>query len=226
MLSTPKAILFDWDNTLVNTWPTIHEALNHCLREMGHDEWSVDKVKSHVKKSMRDSFPELFGNQWEDAAHIYQEYYRSIHLRNLQALEGAEAVLQWLKTQPVYVAVVSNKRGPSLRTECDHIGWNDYFDRIVGADDAERDKPDPAPAIMALDQSSVSPDASVWFIGDTVIDLECANNLGVTPILYGDVPTDGDSYDGHAFMTHVKDHMELLQLFQNHLREQKPHKQP
>ena len=26
-LRSPRAILFDWDNTLVDTWATIHEAL-------------------------------------------------------------------------------------------------------------------------------------------------------------------------------------------------------
>ena len=27
-LPRPRAILFDWDNTLVDSWVTIHEALN------------------------------------------------------------------------------------------------------------------------------------------------------------------------------------------------------
>jgi phosphoglycolate phosphatase len=27
-LSIPRAILFDWDNTLVDTWPLIHTAMN------------------------------------------------------------------------------------------------------------------------------------------------------------------------------------------------------
>ena len=27
-LGRPRAILFDWDNTLVDSWATIHEALN------------------------------------------------------------------------------------------------------------------------------------------------------------------------------------------------------
>ena len=27
----PKAIIFDWDNTLVNSWPVIADALNYTL---------------------------------------------------------------------------------------------------------------------------------------------------------------------------------------------------
>lgn len=218
-LARPKAILFDWDNTLVNTWPTIHAALNHCMREMGEPEWSLAQVKAQVKQSMRDAFPALFGERWEEASHIYQSYYREIHLHNLAALEGAEALLQWLRGCAVYVAVVSNKRGPNLRRECAHLGWEPYFDRIIGADDAERDKPDIAPALMALEDSGIAPSPEVWFVGDTVVDLACAANLGATPVLYGDVASDEARrvYDGHAFAFHARDHTALHGLFTRHL---------
>lgn len=215
----PRAILFDWDNTLVNSWPKIHEALNHCLAEMGHEAWSLEKVKSQVKQSMRDAFPTLFGDRWEEAAHIYQTYYRAIHLDGLEPLAGAVPLLDWLRAQPVYVAVVSNKRGPSLRKECEKLGWNHYFDRIIGADDAARDKPDVAPALMALDESAITqPDASVWFVGDTTVDLECAANLKATAVLYGDVPLEADGrFEGCRVDWHVKDHRALHQLLMSQL---------
>ena len=214
-LQVPQAILFDWDNTLVDTWPIIHEALNHCLSEMGHPLWSLAQVKAHIKKSMRDAFPDMFGDKWEDAASIYQHYYRSIHLHNLNALDGAADLLRWLSAQSVYLALVSNKRGPSLRLECDHLGWNGYFSRIVGADDAAHDKPDPAPAVMALEGTALLDEPSrIWFIGDTVVDLECAHNLGATAILYGDVATQNGVYEGFAFDYHVKSHADFLRLLQ------------
>ena len=30
-LPKPKAVIFDWDNTLVNTWPIIHDEVNDLL---------------------------------------------------------------------------------------------------------------------------------------------------------------------------------------------------
>ena len=42
-LGKPRAILFDWDNTLVNSWPTIVECYhNHC--------WDVDATASEGAK--------------------------------------------------------------------------------------------------------------------------------------------------------------------------------
>lgn len=213
-LTKPDAIIFDWDNTLVDTWPTIHEALNHTLAGMGHPEWPIEKVRSEVKKSMRDAFPAMFGEQWEEAAQHYQDYYRSIHLTNLQFLPQADAVLNALRRHDVFLAVVSNKRGVNLRKEIDHLGWNGYFDAVVGADDAAFDKPHAAPVEMALGQGDIALGDSVWFIGDTIIDLECAQNTNTVPILYGPVETDGGQYLGFPFRHHARDHAALLRVIE------------
>ena len=208
----PNAILFDWDNTLVDTWPVIHQALNETLRAMNAPEWSLAKVKMQVKKSMRDSFPELFGEAWPRAAEIYQSAYRRIHLEAIRPLEAAEAVLEEVVRQGLFCAVVSNKRGTSLRLEMAHLGWGKYFAAAVGSEDSAHDKPHAAPVLKALETSGLKPGASVWFVGDTIIDLECAHVTHCTPILYGDVATDGEIYQGWSFAAHARDHAAFLAM--------------
>ena len=212
MLPTPHAILFDWDNTLVDTWPTIHAALNQTMRYMQHPEWSLDYVKATVKKSMRESFPELFGDRWEEAANHYQQSYRAMHLQTLQPLEGAEITLRALCAQPIFLGVVSNKRGDTLRLELKHLGWENYFDVVIGAGDAARDKPSCDPALLALANYSGARAQSVWFVGDTAVDLECASAIGATAILYGDHAPQGMVHDGHGFAAHVIDHAQFQKL--------------
>jgi len=187
-LKRPKAILFDWDNTLVNTWPVIHEALHKTFTELGREPWTLDMVKQRVARSMRDSFPLVFGENWQEAGEIYQRNFRSIHLERLQALPGAEATLAYLKTLPVYVAVVSNKKGINLRAEVQHIGWGPYFSKVVGADDTPRDKPFADPVHAALKDSNIQAGPDVWFIGDSYIDMECAHVTGCVPLWYGELP--------------------------------------
>ena len=215
-LPEPKAILFDWDNTLVDTWPVIHQALNATMRAMDAPEWSLAKVKSQVKKSMRDSFPELFGTEWKKAADLYQSHYRAIHLAAIAPLPGAEKMLQAVQQKGLFSAIVSNKRGPSLRLELDHLGWAHYFAVAIGSEDSAHDKPHAAPVLKALEATDLKPNASVWFVGDTIIDIECAHLTHCTPILYGDVKTDGGSYEGWSFADHVRDHAELLALIKRH----------
>ena len=214
-LTKPQAILFDWDNTLVDTWPTIHAALNEMMRAMGREEWSLEYVKANVKKSMRDAFPEIFGDQWEEAAQHYQTAYRRMHLENLQPLEGALKVVEGLRASVPYVAIVSNKRGDTLRKELAHLKWQEHFDCAVGAGDAAHDKPHPEMVLHTLRQRDMGASKEIWFVGDTVVDLEVANASGCTPILYGDVATQGDSYLGHRFARHVRDHDALDTLIQS-----------
>jgi phosphoglycolate phosphatase len=210
-LPPPKAIIFDWDNTLVNTWPVIHEALNKTFVQMGRAPWSMEMVQRRVARSMRDSFPAVFGDSWQAAAEIYQQSFRAIHLERLEALPGAASTLAYLQGKPVYVAIASNKKGVNLRKETAHIGWERYFSKVIGADDTPRDKPAPEPVYAALEGSGITADRSVWFVGDSEIDMECAYATGCTAILYGELPQEPLQYP-HA--AQVRDHSELMTLFE------------
>jgi phosphoglycolate phosphatase len=186
-LSRPRALIFDWDNTLVDTWPTIHDALNHTLAAMGHTPWSLEESKQRVRLSLRDSFPKLFGARWEEARQIYLASFLAMHLDRLTVLPGVVELVEHLSGAGFYLAVVSNKTGPILRREAEKLGWSRHFKRFVGATDAPADKPDAAPVRMALDGSQIPPGRDVWFIGDTAVDMECAVNASCVPVLLGPV---------------------------------------
>lgn len=216
-LPAPRAILFDWDNTLVNTWPLIHAALNMTLRHMGHPEWDEARVRSEIKQSMRDSFPAMFGERWKDAASHYQTCYRDIHLAQLLPLPHVLSMLDAIMRPPVFIGVVSNKMGSTLRKEITHLNWGHYFDVAVGAGDAARDKPHAEPVLLALKDSGIAPAADVWFVGDTGVDLEVAQATGCTPILFGDFVTDGKIHDGFSFAAHARDHHALQALISQYM---------
>lgn len=216
-LLTPRAVIFDWDNTLVDTWPVIHEALNATLRDYGMPLWTLEDTKQRVRKSMRDSFPALFGEAWREAGEIYRGYYRANHLHQLTALPQAADVLKRVHERGLYNVVVSNKLGPSLREEVAHMGWQPYFNSIVGSDDAARDKPHVDPVHLAFEKSGIVPGPHVWFIGDSEIDLECAEAAGCTGILYGASAKDHSDYtdthyQGFPYHAHVYDHAQTLAL--------------
>ena len=177
----PKAILFDWDNTLVNSWPVIHDALNTTLTAFGHKPWTMDETKQRVRKSMRDSFPALFGDEWESAGEVFYERYAAIHIEKIEPIPNVGKMLDTLHSQNIYLGVVSNKLGEYLREEADQFGWNRYFGRLVGAFDAEQDKPAPDPVTLALDGSGFDPGSDVWFAGDADIDMECAVEFRMHP---------------------------------------------
>jgi len=220
-LTKPSAVIFDWDNTLVDTWPIIHTALNGTFAAMGVAPWTFDMTRQRVRKSMRDYFPELFGERWEEAGAIFQTQYRANHLAKLEALPGAEDVLKAVKDAGLYNVVVSNKKGNTLRQEVSHLGWDKYFSKIIGADDAAKDKPFRDPVEMAFAGSPHSLGKHVWFFGDSDIDLECAQNTDCTAILYGPVakehseftPTHFQNMPYHAYIETHNHALDLLKRF-------------
>jgi phosphoglycolate phosphatase len=181
----PRAVLFDWDNTLVDSWPIIHQALHEMFTAMGHTPWTLEESKARVRLSLRDSFPALFGTRWEEARRLYMAAFQAIHLERLAALAGVVELLDHLSETGCYLAVVSNKTGPVLRREAAHLGWTRYFARLGGAADAAADKPDPAPIRLALEGSGIAAGPEVWYVGDTAVDIECALNAGCVPVLLG-----------------------------------------
>ena len=185
-LRRPRAILFDWDNTLVDSWATIHEALNYLMRTLNRPEWTLAETKGRVRLSLREAFPLYFGEHWEMARDIYLEHFRAIHLDRLMALPGREALLRGLKEEGLYLGIVSNKTGPLLRREVDRLGWTSLFGSIVGAGDAPADKPACEPVRLALQPSGVPAGEEVWFVGDTAVDMECARSSGCVAVLLGE----------------------------------------
>jgi phosphoglycolate phosphatase len=182
----PSAIIFDWDNTLIDSWETIHEALVMTFEEMGHKPWTLAETKRRVSHSLKNSFPNLFGARWNEARKIYLDSYAAIHLDRIAPIPGAEALLRDLRSRGFHLAVVSNKTGASLRTEAAHIGWAGYFARLVGAGDASHDKPDPAGFRLALEGSGIALGRGVWYVGDTALDMESAQAAGTTGVLLGE----------------------------------------
>lgn len=189
-LPKPKAILLDWDNTLADSWKIIHKCLNVAFREMGKPEWSLEEViegRDGIHHSLRESFPIIFGDGWEKAKEFYFNAFIACHLDEISLLPDALETIKALSFLDAHIAIVSNKTGKHLRNELQHLGISEYFDEIIGATDAARDKPYPEPLLMALEKTIIHEKdyGTVWMIGDSVTDIEAAFNTGVVPVLYG-----------------------------------------
>jgi len=204
----PRALVFDWDNTLVDSWLTIHEALVLTFTAMGHEPWTLDETKIRVRRSLRDAFPALFGARWEEARKLYLDHFTAIHLERLVPIAGAIEFLAAAKNAGLYLAVLSNKTGRILRREAEHLGWSDCFAHLVGAGDASADKPDPAAMRLAL-AGSKGEGALPWYIGDTALDMECAARSGCVGVLLGKLDPADSGFEKFPPARHFESFREL-----------------
>jgi phosphoglycolate phosphatase len=211
-LVAPRAIIFDWDNTLIDSWACIHAAVNATLRAMGRSEWTSAEAKTRAARSLRDSFPTLFGDRWTEARDIFYAAFAATHLEHLRPMPGAAGMLEYLNARGLALSVVSNKAGEYLRQEVDHLGWAKFFDRIVGATDTVHDKPATAPVHLALGTRRLVPGADIWFVGDAPVDMECALRSGCTPILIRQDPPGDREFDDYPPRHHVPGCDEFVSL--------------
>ena len=205
----PRAIIFDWDNTLVDSWNVIHLSLNATLENYGLTPWTSDETQQRVGKSMRDTFPILFGDKWREAGKYFYDYFETIHLDNLTPLPGTADLLADLVADGVYLGVVSNKQGGYLRKEVEHLEWNGFFGKIIGANDAENDKPAPDPVYLALSGGPVEAGPGVWFVGDSGVDMECAFNTGCVPVFLRKKALSPEEFELKQPVYHVTECREL-----------------
>ena len=190
VVERPTCVLFDWDNTLVDAWGGVQVALNAARAAFGLDAWDRTTLLANVRLSLRDSFPIMFGPDWERARVIFADSYAAAQFQHLAPLPGAEAALA-AAARLGFTGVVSNKTGRFLRKEARHLGWAGHCGALVGAGDAARDKPHADPILLALAAAHIPPGPAVWYVGDTITDLQAARAAGCTAVLVGDASHEG-----------------------------------
>ena len=200
-----KIIFFDWDNTIANSFDAIHHSLHQTFIKMGRVPLTRGDLLSNkygIHRSLRCSFPEIFGDNWEEARQHYYSEFSKCHLEQITLIKNAESFIQKLYNNGVLLFVISNKSSGYLHREVEHFALDKYFKCIVGSGDATKDKPDTAMIEYALQKyyNSKSNNGSesegkmlitaeekqaVFFIGDSIIDMETALKFGCHPIKFG-----------------------------------------
>lgn len=173
-----KAIFFDWDGTLVEHSKLIGEGHTHVRRHFGLEDYDQQAALSRGHQSTRELYPILYGDRWEEAERLFYDFFYDNHLNDVNPFDDAQTLLDSLKEEKIPSGVVSNKRHVFLTREIDHIQWNQYFGSVIGAGEAERDKPSAAPLKMAA--HLISPELSntdILYVGDTETDLKCADDM-------------------------------------------------
>ncbi len=182
-LVRPKAILFDWDGTLIDSLPTIHAAYNHTLKTFGHAPLSEDEARHKIRKSAREVFPDIFGDKAAAAQEIFYTHIRAEHLKHLCVIGGGKEFLLAMGAQNIPLGVVSNKRDDVLQQEVIALGWRPFFRVVIGAGVAARDKPAADPLLLAAAQINIIEiPEQIWYVGDTETDMQAAVAAQMHPV--------------------------------------------
>ncbi len=174
-----RAIVFDWDGTLVDTLPAILEANVEVLREYGvaFDEqvyrsaYVPDWRHMYRRLGVPEASLAAAGRRW-------LELYRGA--RDLSPFPGVAAALRRLATAGHVMGLVTAGDRPIVEDQLSRFGLAELLPVQVCGDDPLPPKPDPEPLRMALARLDAwsLPDAPLY-VGDALDDMRMARTAGV-----------------------------------------------
>ena len=172
-----KGVLFDMDGTLVDAFPPIISALNRTLSEYGMATMTPEEIKRHTGRGDC-GMTSLFGEHKEKATIRFLELHDADYLKQIETIEGAEDMLSWLQRKGVPTAIVTSKGQYRAEAQIELLGWQDYFQTIVGKIDGRAEKPSPEPLLMACEILALNPAESIM-IGDGTADMKAGSRAGL-----------------------------------------------
>jgi HAD superfamily hydrolase (TIGR01509 family) len=181
-----RAVLFDWDGTLLNSYASDTRAYLTMFRALGVN-WGVAELARyyspnwyHVYRAAR-----LPRAKWDEADRLWTVAYAK---ENPELLPGARRIVQSL-ARDFDLAIVTSGNRLRVRQQLRDFNLADYFSACVCSEDVPKKKPHPAPLNLALEQLRAEPEECVY-VGDTAEDIEMARRAGVRPIgVLGPFPT-------------------------------------
>ena len=177
-----QAVIFDLDGTLLNTLGDLTAAVNHALSACGLPCRTEGEVRSFVGDGVKEliarSCPADADATTKAAVlEAYLVHYAAHNMDLTAPYEGVLDVLDALRWLDIRVAVVSNKHDHGVQALCAHY-FDGYLDLAVGGSDARPLKPAPDSLLYVMEQLGVTAD-EVWYVGDSVQDVETAHAAGV-----------------------------------------------
>ena len=184
------AVAFDLDGTLLDTVHDLTAAVNLLLGELGLAPLPVDAVRTMVGKGVADLLAKALtrargapphDGEVADLLPRYGQGYATILGRQTRLFPGVMAGLNRMREAGFALAVITNKATRFVRPHLAHAGIAEYFDTVVGGDDAVAKKPDAAPLLLAATRLGVAP-ARMLMVGDSINDVAAARAAG-SPVL-------------------------------------------
>lgn len=180
-----KTILFDFDGTVANTNRLIIDSWQHVFRTVHGKETDEADIKATFGEplgvSMVKNFPDM---NPEDAIDMYRSHQKDIYEEMIEPFPGMVELLKGLKEKGYQVGIVTSRLRNSTMIGLRKFGLAETADCIVTCEDTDKHKPDPEPALIALEKLSAKADETLM-VGDSMFDIKCAHNAGIKAVMVG-----------------------------------------
>lgn len=171
-------VLFDLDGTVIDSGAIILASMRHAATEVLGRDFSDEHLMAAVGgPGLEEQMRALDPSRIEELVGVYRAHNEPLH-DTLECCFGMEDVLVRLKDEGRRLGIVTAKRRSTVELAFAKLPIAHLFETVVGGDETERHKPDPAPLQLALERLGASPDETVY-IGDSPFDIRAAKAAGM-----------------------------------------------
>jgi pyrophosphatase PpaX len=174
-------VLFDLDGTVVDSGSIILASMRHATREVLGQEFADAELMQAVGGPGLEAQMAVFApDQVEELVRVYRAHNEPLH-EQLEACLGMEDVLVRLHREGRRLGVVTAKRRATVELAFAQVPLGHLFETVVGGDETELHKPDPAPLLLAAKRMNAHPSETAY-IGDSPFDMRAAKAAGMHAI--------------------------------------------
>jgi HAD superfamily hydrolase (TIGR01549 family) len=182
-----KAVLFDWDGTLLDSFHADSSAYLAMFAEMGVS-WGLEELSQHYSPNWYEVYRAagLSTHHWDSADAAWRKHYSGFRPK---LIRGARRVLTTVGRRYKLGLVTSGDRDRVLR-QLREFRLTKSFRARVCSGDTEHKKPHPGPLNFALRCIGLKP-AQCVYVGDSPEDVQMAKSANVRVIgILGPFPTE------------------------------------
>ena len=183
-----KAVIFDFDGTLVNTADDIIKCFNKTLQYFGYEKKESSYIRSLIGKNIEDICKALLPKDRRTDADIevFRDKYREIYSGDPKAgslpYNGIKELLLYLKTSGIKIIISSNKVQYLLEDMTAKLFDSCTFDLIIGSVKGKPPKPSPF-FMQTIRENFDFADSEMIYVGDSIVDAETAFNAGIPALI-------------------------------------------
>ncbi len=200
--TTPKAVLFDLDGTLIDTAPDFIRIIRQMCHKYERTTPSDAQIREQVSAGARAMVRLVLGEQLGDddptLLHYRQEFldlYEADICVDSQLFAGLDELLQALEARHVPWGIVTNKPRYLAEALLHKLKLSERCAVLVCPEDVTHTKPDPEPMFLALDRLNILQNTPLTpqdcvYVGDHIRDIEAGRRAGMVSVVaaYGYIP--------------------------------------
>lgn len=179
MAQSMRAMLFDFDGTIVDTYDLILASFHHAVQDVLGKDYPDEVLMRKVGQPLATQMWDFTDDEsvHDELCRSYRAHNALVHDDMIALFPGVEETLSKLDERGIACGIVTSKRHEAAVAGLRRIGLDGAFSILIGSDDHPEHKPDPGPVAFAARSLGFDP-GQCAYVGDSPFDMQAGLGAG------------------------------------------------